>query len=197
MHRQLMTKAEKIIGYALGTRESENRPDPATGAIKIKYDDEPKTKYTWKDFTFDQGKISGWTGKAGPVESVLWSRTTSDQSRGRKAELKSAYLSNSKALYAIVELSSSKATSWGNAEYIAKATTGKRRLTRALVILPLARRRSRTSPSRTPSSAASCASRITTRTAPAMAIGNWSWRSSSPRSAPPQGDRVGRAISDG
>jgi hypothetical protein len=120
MHRQLMTKAEKIIGYAAEPETPKIDPDPATGAIKIKYDDEPKTKYTWKDFTFDQGKINGWTGKTGPVESVLWSRTTSDQSRGRKAELKSAYLSNSKALYAIVELSSSKATSWGNAEYIAK-----------------------------------------------------------------------------
>ena len=104
----------------VGARDSEVGPDPATGAIKIKYDNKPKTKDTWKDFTFDQGKISGWTGKTGPVKSVLWSRTTSDQSRGRKAELKSAYLTNSKALYAIVELSSSKATSWGNAEYTAK-----------------------------------------------------------------------------
>lgn len=103
----------------VGARDSKIDPDPSTGAIKIKYDDEPKTKHTWKDFTFDQGKLTGWTGKTGPVKSVLWSRTTSDQSRGRKAELKSAYLSNSKAVYAVVELSSSKATSWGNAEYTA------------------------------------------------------------------------------
>ena len=120
VHRQLMTKAEKITGYASEPRTPKIDPDPATGAIKIKYDNEPKTKDTWKDFTFDQGKINGWRGKTGPVKSMLWSRTTSDQSRGRKAELKSAYLTNSKALYAIVELSSSKATSWGNAEYTGK-----------------------------------------------------------------------------
>jgi hypothetical protein len=120
VHRQLMTKAEKITGYASKPETPKIDPDPATRAVKIKYDDEPRTKYTWNDFTFDQGKITGWTGKTGPVKSVLWSRTTSDQSRGRKAELKSAYLSNSKALYAVVELSSSKATSWGNAEYTAK-----------------------------------------------------------------------------
>jgi hypothetical protein len=121
VHRQLMTKAEKITGYTSEPDTAKIDPDPATGAIKIKYDDKPKTKYTWKDFTFDQGKITGWTGKTGPVQSVLWSRTTSDQSRGRKAVLKSAHLSNSKALYAIVELSSSNATSWGNARYSAKS----------------------------------------------------------------------------
>jgi hypothetical protein len=51
---------------------------------------------------------------------VKWSRTTTDQSHGREAKLKSAYLSNSKALSAIVELSSGTATSWGNVEYTAK-----------------------------------------------------------------------------
>jgi hypothetical protein len=54
------------------------------------------------------------------VKSALWSRTTTDQSRGREARLKSAYLSNGKALSAIVELSSGTATSWGNTEYTAK-----------------------------------------------------------------------------
>jgi hypothetical protein len=44
------------------------------------------------------------------VKSALWSRTTTDQSHGREAKLKSAYLSNGKALSAIVELSSGTAT---------------------------------------------------------------------------------------
>ena len=44
MHQQLMTEAEKITGY--GASDSEDHPDPATGAIKIKYNDAPKTKYT-------------------------------------------------------------------------------------------------------------------------------------------------------
>jgi hypothetical protein len=116
MHQQLMTEAEKITGYASEPETPKIDPDPATGAIKIKYNDDPKTKYTWKDFTLDRAKITGWTGKTGPVKSALWSRTTTDQSQGREAKLKSAYLSNGKALSAIVELSSGTATSWGNAE---------------------------------------------------------------------------------
>ena len=39
-----------------------------------------KITYTWKDFTYDQGKVTGWTGKTGLVESVLWSQQSSDSS---------------------------------------------------------------------------------------------------------------------
>jgi hypothetical protein len=121
VHRQGFVKADKIAGYTPEPFKGSFRRDPATGSIKIKdTGGDKKITYTWKDFTYDQGKVTGWTGKTGPVESVLWSRQSSDSSRGRKAELKSAHLANSGSLFVVVELSSSKSTGWGDAEYAAK-----------------------------------------------------------------------------
>jgi hypothetical protein len=121
VHRQGLVKADKIAGYTPEPFKGSFRPDPATGSIKIKdTGGDKKIIYTWKDFTYDQGKVTGWTGKTGPVESVLWSRQSSDSSRGRQAELKSAHLANSGSIFVVVELSSSKGTGWGDAEYAAK-----------------------------------------------------------------------------
>ena len=116
MHQQLMTDAEKITGYASEPETPKIDPDPATGAIKIKYNDDPKTKYTWKDFTLDQGQDHrlDWQDRTREVRAVVAYHHRSIH--GREAKLKSAYLSNGKALSAIVELSSGTATSWGNAE---------------------------------------------------------------------------------
>jgi hypothetical protein len=41
MHQQLVTEAEKITGYASEPETPKIDPDPATGAIKIKYNDDP------------------------------------------------------------------------------------------------------------------------------------------------------------
>jgi len=76
--------------------------------------------YTVLRFTYDQGRVTGWTGKSGPIDNVLWTRETSGKSRGRKAVLKSAYLSNAGYLNVTVELSSSVGTGWGDATYTAK-----------------------------------------------------------------------------
>ena len=116
MHQQLMTEAEKITGYASEPETPKIDPDPATGAIKIKYNDDPKTKYTWKDFTLDQGQDHrlDWQDRTREVRAVVAYHHRSIH--GREAKLKSAYLSNGKALSAIGELSSGTATSWGNAE---------------------------------------------------------------------------------
>jgi hypothetical protein len=56
----------------------------------------------------------------GPVGKVLLTREASDESRGRKAVLKSACLSNANALYVTVELSSDVGTSFSDAKYAAK-----------------------------------------------------------------------------
>jgi hypothetical protein len=53
------------------------------------------------------------------VQGVLCTRATSAESRGRRAELKSAYLSNSESVV-VVELSSSEGTSFWEAEYTAR-----------------------------------------------------------------------------
>jgi hypothetical protein len=121
-HQAQMLRAEKIGGYPSEPFEGSFKPEPTSGSIRIKNvtGDGKAITYTWKDFTFDAGKITGWTGKRGPVGSVLWTRTTSDKSRGRKAVLKSAYLANSGFLNVVVELSSSRGTGWGDAEYAAK-----------------------------------------------------------------------------
>jgi hypothetical protein len=120
-HQTLVNKAIRVsTGYPPSddSRKISVKPDPTTNSINIvDKDDERKVTYTWKDFTFDQGKLTGWTGKSGAVKDVLWTRTTSDTSHGRKAKLQSAYLANSGALHVVVELSSSQGTSWGDAEY--------------------------------------------------------------------------------
>jgi hypothetical protein len=143
VHRQLMTKAEKITGYTSEPETPKIETDPATGAIKIKYNDDPKTKYTWKDFTFDQGKITGWTGKTGPVKPVLWSRMTSDPVDERQAEVcvpvkqQGAVRHRGAVLQQRHQLGATPNTP-------PRAATGRWRLTMALVILPLVRIRSRT-----------------------------------------------------
>ena len=105
-------------------------PDPVKGSIKLTFLAEAETQqearekaisYVWKDFTYEAGKVTGWTGKSGPVKDVLWTRTTRDESRGRRAELKSAYLSNVGSMIAVVELSSSEASQFWEAEYTASA----------------------------------------------------------------------------
>ena len=120
-HQTLFRKAERINGITPLDRQTSFKPDPATGSIKITdKDDQNRLTYTWRDFQYDQGKVVSWTGKSGPVQDVLWTRETSGKSRGRKAVLKSAYRSNGGNLLVVAELSSSKGTSWGDAEYTAK-----------------------------------------------------------------------------
>jgi hypothetical protein len=97
-------------------------PNSTKGTIKVSYaaaEGTPAISYTWKAFKFEGGKLASWTGTTGPVKDVLWSRTTTAESRGRKAVLKSAYLSNTGAMVAVVELSSSVGTSFAEAEYTA------------------------------------------------------------------------------
>jgi hypothetical protein len=123
-HQVLITKAQSLAGYdESGDEKPSIKPDPATGSIKIKYaktEDSPALAYTWKDFTFEQGKITGWTGKSGPVKDVLWTRTTTDSKLSARAKLESAYRSNNGNLFVVVELSASKARGFGDAEYSAR-----------------------------------------------------------------------------
>jgi hypothetical protein len=71
MHQQLMTEAEKITGYASEPETPKIDPDPATGAIKIKYNDDPKLSTPGRTSRSTRAKITGWTGKTGPVKSAL------------------------------------------------------------------------------------------------------------------------------
>jgi hypothetical protein len=108
-HRTLIRKAERIAGYAGEDEEIPSfKPDPATGSIKIKYDGEETLTYTWRDFTFDQGKIIGWVGKQGPVQDVLWSRESKDSALGTTARLASAYRGNGGSMYMVVEFSAKR-----------------------------------------------------------------------------------------
>ena len=115
-----------------GTR-SQHQADPATGSIKIKYattEDEPSLAYTCMDFTFEQGKIIGWTGKIGPVQKALWTRTTADSKPGTKAKLESAYRSNNGNLFVVVELAASKGRGSVTLSTGPRADTGKAVLNR-------------------------------------------------------------------
>ena len=123
-HQVLITKAQSIAGYDSSDEPQPSiKPDAATASIKIKFaktEDSPALSYVWKDFTFEQGKITGWTGKSGPVKDVLWSRTTTDSKLSPRAKLESAYRSNNGNLFVVVELSASKGRGFGDAEYSAR-----------------------------------------------------------------------------
>ena len=130
VHQTLYRRALRASqGYAPEDVPPEFEPDPAKGSIKIIFlaqaetqqeATENATSYTWKDFTYKGGKIASWTGKSGPVEDVLWTRTTHAASRGRRAELKSAYLSDIGSLIAVVELWTSQPSKFLEGEYTAR-----------------------------------------------------------------------------
>jgi hypothetical protein len=119
-HQSLFLKAQLIAGLEQRDEEQPTlQPDPATGSIKIKFaktEDHPASSYTWRDFTFGQGKITGWTGASGPIKDVLWTRTTTDSKLSTKANLASAYRANNGNLYIVVELTASKGRGFGDAE---------------------------------------------------------------------------------
>ena len=123
-HQVLISKAESIAGYDPSDEEPPSiKPDPAAGSIKIKYaktEGQPANSYVWRDFTFEQGKITGWTGNSGPVKDVLWTRTTTDSKLSTKAKLESAYRANNGNLFVVVELSASKGRGFSDAEYTAR-----------------------------------------------------------------------------
>jgi hypothetical protein len=117
----LVAKAQRLTGSPPADGSVGFKPDAAAGSITITYkDDQGKSTYTWKDFTFEQGKLTGWTAKRGPIKDALWTRTSNDSSRGVKAKLASAYLSSSGNLWVTVELSANRARGFGDAEYAAK-----------------------------------------------------------------------------
>src|SRR5688500_343305 len=47
----------------VGAKDSEDRPGSSHRRHQDQVQLDPRTKYTWKDFTFDHGTITGWTGK--------------------------------------------------------------------------------------------------------------------------------------
>jgi hypothetical protein len=120
-HQVLVYKAERLTGMEPADGKASFKPDAAAGSIAATWkDDQGKTTSIWRDFTFEQGKLTGWTGKSGPVKDVLWTRTTSDSSRGVKAKLASAYRASSGNLWVTVELSADRPRGFGDAEYAAR-----------------------------------------------------------------------------
>jgi hypothetical protein len=121
--QKLSNKAQRIDGQ-------DTRIDPATlgfdpnkktHSIRIRIDDENPLTYVWKDFTFDQGKITGWTGKSGPVGAVLWTKMSKDSALGTTARLVSAYRANSGSMLMVVEFSSTRGADLGYMpSYVAK-----------------------------------------------------------------------------
>ena len=112
-HQTAYRRAYELNGQPL-TETSPNDltvdGDARTGAIEIEITDGgDTTTYTWKDFTFDaSGKITAWTGKSGPIDSALWSKSDSDEAHGVTVKLVSAYVNNGGELDVVTELSSPK-----------------------------------------------------------------------------------------
>lgn len=84
--------------------------DAKTGAIKIEsVEGDDTTTYTWKDFSFDaSGKVASWTGKSGPIDKALWSKSDSAHAHDVTAKLVSAYVTNGGDLIVVAELASRK-----------------------------------------------------------------------------------------
>lgn len=112
-HQIAYRRAYELNGQPL-TESSSNDVtidgDAKTGDIKIEITDgDDTTKYTWKNFTFDEsGKITAWTGKSGPIDGALWSKSDSDEAHSVTVKLVSAYVSNGGSLTVVTEVSSLK-----------------------------------------------------------------------------------------
>lgn len=69
------------------------------------------TDYSLTDFTFDDdGLVTAWTGKSGPVSSVLWSQPWSGQTGGNTVDLVSAYRANAGSLIVVVKVTANERT---------------------------------------------------------------------------------------
>ncbi|MFP7834899.1 hypothetical protein [Marisediminicola sp. LYQ134] len=72
----------------------------------VEGDSEP---YNLSDFTFDdEGLVTGWAGKSGPVAEALWTQPWSGQSGGNTIDLTSAYRANSGNLFVVIKVAANE-----------------------------------------------------------------------------------------
>lgn len=107
-----LARVEELNGQSSTRDESDVTidGDEKSGKIEIELTDGDKPlTYTWRDFTFDNaGKITGWTGKSGPIDKALWRKSDSKTTHGVVVKLVSAYVSNAGSLFVVVEVESAK-----------------------------------------------------------------------------------------
>jgi hypothetical protein len=106
VHQAAVDKAQRIDGRQSDEVDYSVDPNKKTGSIRIDYGSDEV--YVWKDFTFDQGKVTGWTGPNGPISSVLWTREAKDSGLGATARLVSAYRSNAGNMFAVVQFTAKR-----------------------------------------------------------------------------------------
>lgn len=83
------------------------KPNRKAQSIGIEVGD---LSYTWKDFAYDaKGRVESWTGAAGPVAKVLWSKGDTSEALGTTARLVSAYTANSGDLFIVIEYKATRA----------------------------------------------------------------------------------------
>jgi hypothetical protein len=109
-HQLADTKAYKMDGLGDSNGEDDWTIDgnERTGKVRIKPSD-GSASYTWEQFTYSgAGKITGWTGASGPIESVLWTRESQDSGLGVTVRLVSAYRTNIGAMRMVVDYSTKR-----------------------------------------------------------------------------------------
>ena len=109
-HQLADTRAYKIDGLGDSNVESDWTidGDDKTGKVRIKPSD-GSASYTWERFTYSAaGKITGWTGASGPIESALWTRESQDSELGVTVRLVSAYRTNIGAMRMVVDYSTNR-----------------------------------------------------------------------------------------
>jgi hypothetical protein len=109
-HQLADTKAYEMDGLSDSNVEGDWTidGDEQTGKVRIKPSD-GSASYTWDQFAYSGvGKITGWTGASGPIESVLWTRESQDTGLGVTARLVSAYRTNIGAMRMVVDYSTKR-----------------------------------------------------------------------------------------
>lgn len=109
VHQKAVATAYAANGE--GSTDPEAQPTLTfTNGVATVADGAAATPYTLTDFTFDDnGLITSWTGRSGPVADALWTQPWSGQTGGNTVDLVSAYKANSGALLVVLKVAANEA----------------------------------------------------------------------------------------
>jgi len=110
-HQRAYYEVVSNNGDSSTTDESDIDTDGDAAKNEVTIDDrstDPVTHVVWQDFQFEGGKVASWTVKGiRSLDKRLWHAKASDESKGVKASLVSAYEGSSGRLTVVVDLTSS------------------------------------------------------------------------------------------
>lgn len=109
VHQQAANTAFNANGEGATDPESQPTLTFADGVVTVAESGVPDT-YNLTDFAFDDdGLVTSWTGRSGPVADALWTQPWSGQTGGNTIDLVSAYKANSGALWVVLKVTANEA----------------------------------------------------------------------------------------